>query len=471
MSDHDWITVLARGNLALSLPVLKFVQAGSPRFHGSGRLVWNQKSGVKIHAVTDGAEELRESFGRAGTAPGKLIPRETYISAAGQTQDGWDVSTTAVPLRGYTVSFESPHVLWEMTSRGLTMSRSLPARAKRDRRIIRALLEPPPKHWPRMTTTEVQNEFFGGRSFQADWLQATTRLGTLLARQHSETAFEARLLLDSDTAPEDPFEIMHAVAQAFSFVLGRRIWIHGLEDVTADGQRRELYPYRTPTENSLRPPLGDSSANLANIETLLGKAVDFFLTAQGREVAEYLELCWDTTDNDFTTSITVVAISVESLLRVASESLSIDDPGYTSADRQALLSWVANQTAHLTKRFLARVGGFIKGLGHRRPIDVLWSWQREGLLGISPEDIDAWEKSRHSAAHGALAGARSGREELQQRFDRFPRVQNLMNRIVLHLIGYRGFYVDYSQAGWPEVEFSPPKSHPGTEETTTADSS
>src|SRR2546426_5162347 len=153
MSDHDWIDVLARGDLALSLPVLRLVQAGSPRFHGSGRLVWNQKSGVQIHAVTDGAEELRKGFGRGGFL-GKLIPLETYISATGQTQDGWDVSTIAGPRKGYSVSFESPHVLWDMTSDGLSMTRPLPTRAIR-RRIVRALLEPPPAYWPRETTIEV----------------------------------------------------------------------------------------------------------------------------------------------------------------------------------------------------------------------------------------------------------------------------------------------------------------------------
>lgn len=68
MPDHDWIAVLARGDFALSLPVLKLVQAESPRFQGSGRLVWNQTSGVKIYAVTDGAEELRESIGQWGAS-------------------------------------------------------------------------------------------------------------------------------------------------------------------------------------------------------------------------------------------------------------------------------------------------------------------------------------------------------------------------------------------------------------------
>jgi hypothetical protein len=39
-------------------------------------------------------------------------------------------------------------------------------------------------------------------------------------------------------------------------------------------------------------------------------------------------------------------------------------------------------------------------------------------------------------------------------------VQNLMNRIVLYLIGYHGPYVDYGQPGWPEAAFPPLRSEP-----------
>jgi len=461
MPDHDWIAVLARGDLALTLPELTLVQAGSPEFHGSGRLVWNQPSGVKVHAVTDGAEKLRESFGQADASMGKLIPLEKFISATGRTQDGWDVSTIAVPRGGYSVSFESPHALWDMTTDGLTMTRRLLALTTQHRRIVRALLEPAPRHWPKKTMIEVHNEFFGGRSSQADWLQATTQLGTLVARRYSDTLFEIKLHLESTTPPQDPFEIVHAVAKAFSFILGRRIWVHGLEDVTPDLERREVYRHRASSDNSLRPPLGNSGAYLENAEALLGKAVDFFLTPQGREVAEHLELCWDTTDNDFTTSITVVAITLESLLRLAAKGFTPHDPGHTPEDRDALLSWVEARMGLLTKRFLERVRGFVNNLGQQRPVDVLWSWHRAGMLSITPEDIEAWEKSRHPAAHGALAGTRPTRDQLQQRFDRFVRVQNVINRIVLHLIGYRGLYVDYSRPGWPEAVFPPPK--PGLE--------
>ncbi len=446
MSDHDWINVLLRGTLEITLPTLSVVQANSPRFHGTGRLVWNRDSGLRILGVTDGAEALSNTFGRLAASLGRLIPRDTYVSVTGQTQEGWDASTIPVPLGGYTVSVESPHVLWDLTGDGLTLARSIT-------RILRALLGPPPKHWPRMTHTEVHNDFFGGRSSRADWLQATTRLGTLVAQQRSDQWFEIRLIIENESAAGETLEIVHAVVRAFGFVLGRRVWIQGLEDIPTDHETRDLYQYREPTKNSLRPPLGDGTAYLDNVEALLGKAVDFFLTKEGQEVAQYLDLCWDSVDNDFRTSVALVSICVESLLRLASKGLREKDPGYTPADRDALLSWVGSKEGSLMKRFLDRVRGFVNTLGQRRPIDVLWAWHGEGVLGVTPEDIDAWEKSRHPSAHGAFGGQPPEAAQLQRRLDRFHRVQNLMNRIVLHLIGYRGPYMDYAR--WSEAEFPP----------------
>lgn len=458
MSEHDWIDVLLRGSLEITLPTLSAVQANSPRFHGSGRLVWDRDSGLRFLGVTDGAETVSSTFGRFAAPLGRLIPRDTYVSITGRTLEGWDASTIPVPLGGYTVSMESPHVLWDLTGDGLTLARPLTPH-KQHPRLVRALLGPPAKHWPRVTHTEIRNEYSRSSSSKADWLEAKIQLGTLVAQQRSDHWFEIRLTVESDSAPGDSFEIVHAVAQAFGFVLGRRVWIQGLEDLQTDRETRHLYRYREPTRNSLRPPLGEATAYLNNVETLLGKAVDFFLTKEGQKVAQYLDLCWDTVDNDFRTSVALVSICAESLLRLASKGLPEKDPGYTPMDRDTLCSWVESKEGSLTKRFLDRVRGFINTLSQRRPIDVLWAWHREGVLGVTPEDIDAWEKSRHPSAHGAF-GPLPDVVQLQRRLDRFHRVQNLMNRIVLHLVGYRGPYMDYAR--WSEAEFPPEKVDTGT---------
>jgi hypothetical protein len=120
----DWLDILLRGTFEVNLPTLILAQGNSQQFCGSGRSAWQANAGIRILAETDGAEPLRENFGRSGVAPGQLIPHETYLSTCGRTQAGWDVSTNPVPLDGYKVYSDSPYVVWDFTTRGLTLTRA-----------------------------------------------------------------------------------------------------------------------------------------------------------------------------------------------------------------------------------------------------------------------------------------------------------------------------------------------------------
>ncbi len=147
------------------------------------------------------------------------------------------------------------------------------------------------------------------------------------------------------------------------------------------------------------------------------------------------------------------------MLRLASRNATPDDGSHTPADREAVKYWLANTKAEFTPRFVKRLRGWLDSLSHRRTIDVLWDWQRRHLLGVTEEDVKAWDRTRNPGAHGHLIGPAPSRDELQTRLDRFHLVLNLMNRVVLQLMGYRGWYVDYARPGWLEVEFpaAPPE--------------
>jgi hypothetical protein len=97
---------------------------------------------------------------------------------------------------------------------------------------------------------------------------------------------------------------------------------------------------------------------------------------------------------------------------------------------------------------IARLRGFLRGLPSRRPVDILWEWQERGFLGISREDVEAWVETRNPAAHGLAVDPTQAPERLQVRVERFFRLQNLLNRIILKMMGYQGPYVNYSRAGW-----------------------
>lgn len=451
MSD-DWLDILLNGAFEVTLPTLTLGQKDSAQFLGSGHLNWQVNSGVRVQAKTNGAEELSKNFGHLGISPGKIIPPERHILAMGCTPDGWDVQTSPVSFPGLSLHWDSPHVIWDFVSPGLSLTR-----AKRNHgrgHVLRGLLGPPPKRWIRATETEVHNKYFGLRSFELDWLLVETRLGPVAARQRSNQWFEIKVEVNEVCPDTKPLDILFVVATAFSFVLGRRVFIRGFEDNSADRETRYLEASdQEPSKNHLPMPLGNASAYQANIEALVSQAIDFFSTPSGKQVAQYLYLYWNTADDLFPTQLAVASIAVEGLLQVASESSADKDPGWTSADRTLLEKWLKESRDRLSTRFGNRVEGFMVGLDHKRPMDILRDWQARGLLAINDDDIKAWRETRNPAVHARFSIFAPEYNKLQTQFNDFYRVLNLMNRIVLQLIGYSGLYVDYAQPNWPETDF------------------
>jgi hypothetical protein len=460
---NDWLDTLASQDLEIAVPTFALIQDGAIRFRGSGRLHWRADSDVRVMGTTDGASELRDKFGRTG-APGQLLPQSAYLSMQGQTPDGWEVSTEQVSSDGYLHNWDSPHVTWDFFCRRLTLSRIHARMQPGQCRLVRGLIGPPPSIWTRVTETEIRNDYFGSRSFTTDWLVYRCQLGDVAARQRSEEWFEVRLDLPGDAdPPPGAFEILSAIRTAFSFALGKRLLIRGIEDIRPDREIRLLATDRGVARNSLPKPLGTGSAFHDNIENLLACATDFFLTNRGGPVAQQLALCWDTADNHFSTQLAVASICVEALLRLTSDGGTKDDPGFIENDRSALVGWLCSQAHTLSARFLKRMHGFVAALRHRRPIDTLWDWEHQGILSVTAEDIRAWESIRNPAAHGGLFTNVPSPDDLQAILNAHHRVQNLINRLVLHLIDYQGRYVDYAQPGWPETPF--PAIRPPTEST------
>lgn len=358
--------------------------------------------------------------------------------------------TTHVPLDGYRVHADSPNVVWDFATPGLQLTRQATGS---ESRTLHALLGPPPKSWPKATETDIHNEYFGTRSVARDWLVTPTALGNIAARRRSDHWFE--ILIRLGETPCNVFEILDAITFAFGFVQGRRIFLLGFVDLARGREARYLrVPEREPTTNSLLKPLGDDEAYLVGGETLLGQAINFFLTDQGKRVAHYLYHCWDTADNAFSTHLAVASICVEGLLReFQKNTASVEELGYTAADQTSFKRWLVNNPDGLTSRFVSRLSGFLGVIGKRRPVDVLQDWQKRGLLGVTDDDIRAWKGIRNPSTHGYLFGLSLNPADLQTRLSRYYRVVNLINRIVLQLIGYGGRYVDYAHAQWREVEF------------------
>jgi len=89
-----------------------------------------------------------------------------------------------------------------------------------------------------------------------------------------------------------------------------------------------------------------------------------------------------------------------------------------------------------------RVQGFFAAL--RRPSSrmALRSLAESGV--ITEQQLEAWEKLRHVAAHG-----QEYQLPFREVFELSEHLRVLMARLVFELIGYKGAYTDYGTPAWP----------------------
>lgn len=454
----DWLAILLAGELEVPLPELAIAAGEIGDLGGQGQLTWRAGSPVRVQATTEGAEAFRQNLGLvlgpALVPAGTVLRADGYAPLTGRTQDGWVVATDPRPLDGYQIhNAPSPHVLWDFTTSGVCLNRDAGATPSR---VIRALLSPPPPVWLRMSERTVSNECFPEHSHTRDWLVAATGFGRVAARRRADPWFEVRLETTIPAPTESAFELMIAVADAFAFLGGRECSVRGYEDVRPDGVTRRLdADAPPPAVNPLCPPLGNGGAAfVTGAERLLGLATDFFLTDIGGQVSDYLALCWDTADNALQTRLSTAGIALEGLLRLVG---GLRAGGGVAADviagRRAVEGWLAGRPADVTDGFERRLRGFLGSMQDAGPADIMREWELRGYLGVTREDREAWQRTRHPGAHGHLIDPSEGPDEFQRRMDRYFRVVNTINKVVLQLMGYTGQYHNYGRRGWVAADF------------------
>ncbi len=448
----DWIDVLLSGSYDIKLPTLSVTSGSTEPMLGSGTINWRADSGIRLQAVTDGGKELNQIIFEPMQFPGTLIPHSTYLTFSGHTQNNWDVSTYPTSRDGCSLNSSRPEVVWDLSIDGVTLEHKSSGNTNR---LLRILIGPLPQGgWTRFTETEVTNEYFGGSSSHRDWLYSYTNFGQIAARQRSIAWFEVQVFSDDGKPMGDPDKICTAVARAFGFILGRRSAIRGYELIN-EGKTTRRFDIRhsKSTKNTLLPPLGWQMTYLSNIERLLGPTIDFFLTELGERVAAFLYVCWDAADNAHQTQLAISCICVEGLLQVAAETMGPTKPDNCSADFAALEKWVEGQPSGFSTPFLMRLIGLKSMFSSLGAKDIFRDWIAREILAVTREDMDAWSSTRNPSAHGKLTTTAESQPKLQVQANRHARVQSILNRIILKMIGYTGEYVDYSRHGYPPAMF------------------
>lgn len=453
----NWIDVLLRGSYELGLPELAITRGGERLCAGGGHLSWSGGSRLRVRAVTDGADLTRtilDDFGNNISRVGRLIPRDQFVVLSGWTREGWEVTTPPNLMDGCSMSWQTDRVVWDYEAGGMRICRRTEGSYDHGR-SIRAVFSPSPEHWTRGTTTRVENPHFGGTASQLDWVQAETSFGVVAARRRGDDRFEVYIRVDQPPAREGTLALLSAVSVAFGVLVGRRVSVLGYEEIAETSQTRDLSAVDVrPGDRVYQPPFGRHQCD-AELEAWLTRAIDYFLTEQGLEVARHLLFCWETAGALILTRQTVFSICLEGLVRLAArrEGLPVADP--VRRDVQAARDWLDASREGVTTEFANRMSGFLGSVlsAERRTIDVLRDWQSRSILGVSREDVEAWRLIRHPAAHGSMIGREWEFEELDEEVVQLTRLNNLVNRIVLQLAGYRGRYIDYALPGWPLVEF------------------
>lgn len=457
--NASWIETLLAGSLDIELPRLTIAGEGIGTLNGSGRISWRADSGITIHAHTECGDLVNRALLGTVGIPGTLFEGKDYLELRGTSHAGSAIRTQRWVFDGCSLHSESQTAIWERKVDCLWQDHA--ATTPYPSEVLHGLIGPSPHYWPRPTRTTVENPFFQSDAYIRDWMLAETSLGTIAARHRSDEWFEVCVTIAEAAPVKEPHRIMRAIGDAFGFIMGRHCSIRGYEH--QKGHTTTCYVRNSQSRssgNTLLQPLGTNQAYCTDVESLLGKAIDYFSMDDGEKVARHLRLCWDTVGNAWPTRLVVASTCLEGLLGMVGGKTAIAASAIAADDLQAMKTLLSTNPLGFSERMLKRLEGFSRNPGKPRPIDILEDWKARNVLGVTQADITAWKEIRNPAAHGGLIEPAASSEALQDQITRFYRVVNLMNRIILQLVGYGGPYVDYAQRWFPECEF--PAALPGS---------
>lgn len=437
MFEHEFFDALAHGSFEADLSSFTLEAEDGSRFEGTGTLSWTP-DGTSFSAITNGASHLEERLNQVSGQPGQLIPSSAYLRLTAQTIDGWQVSVERLPRDGFHIQLGCPTVVWHIPAESVFSSVvfSLPVCDEKEARTTLLFSPVNLPLWPRASETTDANPVFGRRKHDRDWLQTEGDFGTLSARKLSDS----QAIVMVEHSEEQELEIVNSIHLAFSYLTGRAIAMFGYQ-TSSNGVIRRVLPVRNlvPSERTFAPPLGSNSDLILYYEAFLNKAVNYFMTEEGREAGTLLSACWNVADNAFTARTLVVCAVVESLARLFRRDTEVDI-ALCAEQRTRLLQFV--EYGGFDKEFLKRLTGFLSNINAVNATNLLNKWATDGYSGISSEDIAAWKALRNPSAHGSRLWT-SDSNRNQTALDRRYRVETIINKLVLNAMGYTGHFFDY----------------------------
>jgi hypothetical protein len=320
------------------------------------------------------------------------------------------------------------------------------------------------------SSIEDDNPMFGTATSGRDWLNVEID-GARAGFRKDRDDLHWFAFATKKEEPSDVVKYAEAFLTALSFVVGESVSWLACRTYSGTSEIVRLRQPGRKRKGILNPPLPFRPFQEAETE-LLANATSFFHDEANSRVAHLLELCWDVLGGYCHSEYAVVCIAVEALADFTIKKFADGKTPQGIAlkaemeqlDRFKLVAAAALKASCQIdqvkdSRSVARVTKWIEELSILQApkgetiitAAELINASSQTKVNISPDEIDAWKKLRNSVSHGGFRTGATAIADFQKEGHQFDCCVNIINKLVLGLMGFKGEIVDYSASGYPTV--------------------
>jgi hypothetical protein len=437
MGERNWFTSLVDRDYQADLVDLAISDRDGDTHTGQGRILLTPDRDIRVWAVTRGNDDL--AIGR--WQPGEFISRESRYTLKARALDGWSVEVTDI-VHQPSVDLAYDEKIWDFPTRQATFT--LPF-GESNFHGIGAIVGPvDAQTYPRSSKLIYENPHFSYSREPLDWFEFETIGAKISGNQRGKHCF---VKIEAELDLPGLERALESVQLAMSFVEGRNVGLSGYEARIKDQTQRKLFNSAKITQNRFPRPIGTLTVSLNVSEKVMGLATPFFLSERGRRYSDWLRMCWNSSDNYPSIHVLVLCSTIESFANDYRDQLQ--DASFTVSEKEIIQSLIQTLNANrerVGQGFQNRIKNYLGNLHKRGSQDVLREWADRCFLGFAKEDLAAFKRLRNPVAHGEkLLFIDPDIAKWEDDIVSIIRLQNFLNRFILHSMGYEGMYFDHNE--------------------------
>lgn len=253
---------------------------------------------------------------------------------------------------------------------------------------------------------------------------------------------------------KDGFADLTNEAKSFLYALGIRVgqrvgWLGHTKvfNRVLETVLRASIPMHSASQHSPLP----TDVSEADEQHLLECAYRYFLSEGNYPVANLFGMLWDTTDNFFPVQLLTAGTVIEGLADIITESSASEAAAEFSVFKKRLVAYLNTFPAsdRTDIAFLEKFQRVVSSTRHLSLADKVRGAAAIAKVIVTPDELRAWSDLRNRLAHGDFSPGPLSVEEVQRQSQQLDCAWNVINKLFLGIIGYRGDYTDFSSADWP----------------------